>query len=241
MNYIRTILFNIAFYLWTGLCTLMTLLTLPLPFKWAFFPQDIWAWGTNKVLWVAGMRVEFRGLENIPDRPCLISSKHQSAFDTIVFFSILPKAAIVCKKELLELPIFGWYMKKIEEIPIDRSAGGAAIKEMVRASKKALGKGRSIIIFPEGTRVDVSKTKEFQPGIYALYKMLKVPVVPVALNSGYFWPSGQFLKKPGTIVLEFLPPIPADLEKESFMNSLENEMNSATEKLITEADKGKGS
>ncbi len=241
MNYIRSILFNGAFYLWTGLCTLLTLLALPMPLKWAYFPQDIWAWGTNKLLWIAGMRVEVRGLENIPDSPCLISSKHQSAFDTVVFFSILPKAAIVYKKELLGLPIFGWYLKKIEEIPIDRSAGGAALKEMVRAAKTALGKGRSIIIFPEGTRVDIGKKKVFQPGIYALFKMLNVPVVPVALNSGYFWPRRQFLKKPGTIVLEFLPPILGAMKKEAFMTRLENEMEAATTKLLAEARTGEKS
>ena len=235
MIYIRSILFNIAYYLWTALCTLATLLTLPLPFRMAFFPQDIWSRGVNKLLVIAGIQVEFRGLENLPDTPFLIASKHQSAWDTSVFFSLIPKAAVVCKKELLGLPVFGWYLRKLEEITIDRAGGGAALKQMVREARKAVGKGRSILIFPEGTRVSISDKGTFHPGIYALYSMLGVPVVPVALNSGFFWPRHQFLKNPGTIVLEFLPPITKKMKKEAFMARLEKEMNSATERLLREA------
>ena len=234
MLYFRSIIFNACFYAWTTICTLMTLLTIPLPFRMAFFPQDIWSRGTNVLLKIAGIKVEFRGVENIPSTPCLIASKHQSAWDTTVFFSIIPKASIVVKKELLKLPIFGWYLKKLEEIPIDRSAGGAALREMVRASKVALGKGRHIIIFPEGTRINISKKKKFQPGVYALYSMLNVSVVPVALNSGYFWPRHTHIRKPGTIVLEFLPPISGKMTKEDFMKKLEGSMNRATEKLLKE-------
>jgi len=174
-------------------------------------------------------------MHNIPATPCLIASKHQSVWDTTVFFSIIPRAAIVAKKELLKLPVFGWYMKKLEEIPIDRSAGGAALREMVRASRKALAKGRYIIIFPEGTRVNINEKKKFQPGVYALYSMLNIPVVPVALNSGYFWPRHSKIRKSGTLVLEFLPPISGKMNKEEFMNKLEGEMNKATKKLLSEA------
>ena len=235
MIYIRSFLFNAGFYAWTAICALMGLLTIPLPLRMAFFPQTLWAKGTTFLLKVAGIKVEFRGLENIPPTPCLIASKHQSAWDTTVFFSIIPKAAIVAKKEMLKLPIFGWYMKKLEEIPIDRSAGGGALRVMVRASKVALSKGRYIIIFPEGTRVNINHKKNFQPGVYALYSMLNVPVVPVALNSGYFWPRDTHIRKPGTMVLEFLPPISGKMTREDFMKKLEGEMNRATEKLLKEA------
>lgn len=235
MIYIRSFFFNIAYYLWTALCTLATLLALPLPFRMAFFPQDIWSRGVNALLVIAAIRVEYRGLENIPDTPFLIASKHQSAWDTSVFFSLIPKAAVVCKKELLGLPVFGWYLKKLEEITIDRAGGGAALKQMVREARTAVGKGRSILIFPEGTRVGINDKRTFHPGVYALYSMLGVAVVPVALNSGFFWPRHKFLRNPGTIVLEFLPPITTKMNREDFMARLEKEMNSATEKLIREA------
>ena len=238
MNVIRSILFNAAFYLWTGFCTLTTLLTLPLPLKWAYFPQELWAWGTQKLLPLAGIRVEIRGAENIPKEPCLIASKHQSAWDTTIFFAITKKAAIIVKKELLWLPIFGWYLTKLQEIPIDRSAGGAALKIMVRAAKQALSNGRSLIIFPEGTRVAVSQKKTYQPGVYALYSMLKVKAVPTALNSGVFWPRRKFMKTPGTIVIEFLPPIEKGLSKEAFMTRLENDIETTTDKLIAAGLKG---
>jgi len=201
----------------------------------AFFVQNLWAHGINFLLKIVGIRIEVRGTHNIPDKPCLIACKHQSAWDTSVFFSIIPGSAIVAKKELLKLPLFGWYMKKLEEIPIDRSAGGAALREMIRASKKALAKGRHIIIFPEGTRVNIDEKRNFQTGVYALYNMLNIPVVPVALNSGYFWPRHSKIKHSGTIILEFLPPISGRIGKKEFMTKLENKMNKATENLLNEA------
>ena len=187
------------------------------------------------MLRIVGIKIEVRGLENLPTTPCLIASKHQSAWDTAIFFSLIPGAAIVAKVEMLKLPVFGWYMKKLEEIPIDRSAGGAALRKMVRAAKVALSKGRSIIIFPEGTRVNIDTTKKFQPGVFALYKMLDVPVVPVALNSGYFWPRNSRIRKPGTMVLEFLPPISVGMNRNDFMKKLEQTINNTSDKLLTEA------
>ena len=238
MLLIRSILFNVAFYLWTAFCTLTTIFTLPVPLKWAYFPQELWAWGTQQLLPIAGIGVEIRGREHIPNEPCLIASKHQSAWDTMIFFSITKKAAIIVKKELLWVPIFGWYLTKLQEITIDRSAGGSALKKMVRAGKQALLKGRSIIIFPEGTRVAVSQKKKYQPGVYALYSMLDVEALPVALNSGVFWPRRKFMRNPGTIVLQFLPPIKKGLSKEEFMTRLENDIETATDKLIADGLKG---
>jgi len=212
----------------------MGLFTFPLPLRWSFFPQTLWANGVNVLLWIAGIKVEIRGLENLPKTPCLIASKHQSAWDTSIFFSILPGAAVVTKVEMLKVPVFGWFMKKLEEIPIDRSAGGAALRIMVRAAKVALSKKRSIIIFPEGTRVNIDTKKKYHPGVYALYKMLDVPVVPVALNSGYFWPSNSQIRRPGTIVLEFLPPISGKMTRDDFMKRLEQDINRTSKKLLKE-------
>lgn len=237
MTVIRSIFFNITFYVWTGFWTLITLFTLPFPFRYGYYPQDIWSKGIQKFLWMAGLKVEIRGRENIPETPALFASKHQSAWDTTIFFKTVPKVAVVLKKELLGIPVFGWYLRKMEQIPIDRSAGAGALKKMIRFAKKAVGGNRSVLIFPEGTRIPVDKTGTYHPGVYALYSMLDLPAVPVALNSGLFWPRRKFTKNPGTIIIEFLPQIPTGLGKEAFLKRLENDIETATKKLVVEARK----
>lgn len=235
MNIIRSIIFNIAFNVWTAFWTLITLLTLPLPLRYGYYPQNIWSRGIQKFIWMAGLKIEIRGLENIPETPVLIASKHQSAWDTTIFFKTVPKVAVVLKKELLGIPVFGWYLRKMEQIPIDRSAGAGALKKMIRFGKKAVSKNRSILIFPEGTRIPVDKTGTYHPGVYALYSMLDLPAVPVALNSGLFWPRRKFTKIPGTIIIEFLPQIPTGLGKKAFLKRLEHDIETATRKLVREA------
>ena len=234
MNVIRSIFFNIAFYGWTAFWTLTTLLTLPLPLRYGYFPQNVWSKGIQKFLWIAGLRVEIRGLENIPETPALIAGKHQSAWDTTIFFKTVPRVAIVLKKELLNIPVFGWYLKKMEQIPIDRSGGAGALKKMIRFGKKAVSRNRSVLIFPEGTRIPVDKTGTYHPGVYALYSMLDLPAVPVALNSGLFWPRRKFSKNPGKIIIEFLPLIPTGLGKEAFLKRLEHDIETATKRLVKE-------
>lgn len=151
-----------------------------------------------------------------------------------MFFKTIPKTAVVLKKELLGIPVFGWYLKKMEQIPIDRSAGAGALKKMIRFGKKAVGRNRSVLIFPEGTRIPVDKTGTYYPGVYALYTMLGLPAVPVALNSGLFWPRRKFTKNPGTIIIEFLPQIPTGLGKEAFLKRLEHDIETTTKKLVQE-------
>ncbi len=234
MMVLRSFIFNTLFYTWTGFCTLLTLLTLPFPMKYGYYPQDWWSIGAQKLLWIAGIKLEIRGFENIPEKPALIASKHQSAWETTIFFQTVPRVAVVLKKELLKIPVFGWYLRKMKEIPIDRSAGAGAMKKMVRLGREAIKDGRSLLIFPEGTRIAVSKTGSYQPGVYALYSMLDLPAVPVALNSGLCWPRRKFMKWPGKIIIEFLPPIPKGLAKEPFMTRLEAEIETATRRLIKE-------
>jgi len=234
MNIIRSIFFNLAFYVWTAFWTLTTLLTLPLPLRYGYYPQNIWSKGIQKFLWIAGVQVEIRGLENIPVTPALIASKHQSAWDTTIFFKTVPRVACVLKKELMGIPVFGWYLKKMEQIPIDRSGGAGALKKMVRLGRKAVGRNRSVLIFPEGTRSPVDTAGTYHPGVYALYTMLDLPAVPVALNSGLFWPRRKFTKNPGTIVIEFLPQIPTGLGKEAFLERLEHDIETATKNLVLE-------
>jgi 1-acyl-sn-glycerol-3-phosphate acyltransferase len=137
----------------------------------------------------------------------------------------------VLKRELLHIPMFGWYMRKVGMIAVDRSRGASALKQMVREAQATFAAGRSIAIFPEGTRTAPGEHKPYQPGVAALYTQLGVPVVPIALNSGLFWGRKAFLKKPGTITLQILPAIPPGLDRKTFMKRLESSIEDASKAL----------
>lgn len=175
------------------------------------------------------------GLENLPkDEPFIIACKHQSMWDTVIFHTIIDKPSYVYKKELLKIPVYGWYVKKMPCIEIDRSGGAKALKDMVKKSKNYLKTGHKIIIFPQGTRTPINSTKEeypYQVGVAALYSACKVKVVPVALNSGKFWGKGMLIKKSGCITLKFLKPIESGLKKDEFMEKLEDSIETESNKL----------
>lgn len=186
---------------------------------------------------VVGLDYEVRGHENIPNGPALFAIKHQSAWDTLAVASLLPQPVVVLKRELFWVPFYGWYAKRAGMIAIDRGAGAAALRRMLRAAHAAIAKGRPLVIFPQGTRTlpasQGGAPKPYQPGVAALYGELGVPVVPVALNSGLFWRRRAFRKQPGRIIVEFLPPIAPGLAKRDFLARLETVIESATARLET--------
>lgn len=185
---------------------------------------------------VMGMGLRVIGTENIPAGPVLIASKHQSAWDTAVFFIFFPRAVYVLKEELLALPLWGRYAQKYGAVAVNRSGGAAALKKMLSDTKTHLAEGRPVIIFPEGTRVPPGQHGHFHPGVAAIYKTANVPTVPVALNSGLFWGRRSIgMKRPGIITLEFLPPINPGLERSVFMDRLQTSINTATDRLEAEA------
>jgi len=178
---------------------------------------------------------EVKGAENIPKTPCIIASKHQSAWETIAYLSLLPYPCYILKKELLSIPIFGQYLRILGMIAIDRSAGVKALKIMLKSAEKTISKNRPIVIFPEGTRVPLGKTLPYHAGVTALYRHLQVPVIPVALNSGYFWAKNAFLKKPGKITIQFLPAIPPGGDKKLFSKILQESIEIHSQELLKEA------
>jgi 1-acyl-sn-glycerol-3-phosphate acyltransferase len=184
---------------------------------------------------LCGIKYEVRGRKNIQNTPVIYASKHQSAWDTIIFLTLLPNMAYVLKKELLKLPFWGWYLWRMKMIAIDRSAGASSIKQLIRDGKTALAEGRPIVIFPEGTRTKPRSKPDYHAGVTAMYSAIGVPVVPVALNSGSYWGKNAFFKKSGTIIIEFLPPIPANLPKKEFAERLQNDIETASNKLILES------
>lgn len=233
MIVLRSALFNVAFFGWTAVCSIMFLPMLILPRAVLGRSVKVWAKGVGWLLeYVTGVRVDVRGRENIPDGPIIIASKHQSAWETIMFHLLVPSPAYVFKKELLRIPFYGWCVSKVGSIPVDRKAGASALKSLTRHARAALERGQQIVIFPEGTRSAPGSRHPYLPGVAALYARLKVPVVPVALNTGLFWGRRRFLKQPGCIVVQFLPAIGPELDRRRFMAELEDRIETASTALI---------
>lgn len=180
--------------------------------------------------WIAGLGYEVRG--PVPNEAVLIASKHMSMWDTVVLYLLLDDACAVLKRALQYIPFYGWYIWKAGSIAIDREGKASALKKMVAEAKAALADHRPILIFPEGTRKDPGMPPDYKPGVAALYTQLGVDCVPVALNSGQFWTG--FIKKPGMIVIEFLPPIPPGLKRAAFMETLQTRIENATANLLAE-------
>jgi 1-acyl-sn-glycerol-3-phosphate acyltransferase len=236
MAFARALLFNVLFYAWTALYLILVLPLLAAPRPVALAAARFW---NRSIVWllatVVGLRHQVRGQENVPIEPALFAVKHQSAWETIVLPVLLKDPVYVLKRELFAIPVFGWYLARIGMIGVDRAGGAAALNALVRRARRALERGHHMIIFPEGTRVAVGSHRAYHPGVAALYTMLKVPVVPVALNSGFFWGRRSFLKRAGTITIAFLPAIPPGLKRAAFMAELEARIEGASGKLLAEA------
>ena len=236
MIFIRSTLFNLYLWSWTAIIA-----TLGVPLLCFAPPQIVayvnFAWSKGVLLGLrvlCNIRHEITGLEHIPaDGTAIFASKHQSAWDTVIFLSILRRPIYVLKRELLYLPFYGWYLKTSGMIAVNRKAGASAMRSMIKQAKKRLEQGRPMVIFPEGTRTHIGEKKPYQPGIAALYghEEITAPLIPVALNSGKYWARNAYIKKPGVIKLEFLPAIDKGLKKREFLAKLEETIETASEKL----------
>ena len=232
---IGSFLFNGGFYLLSAVMAIVGLPVLALPARMNAAYARLWIRATLLLLRATcGLDHRVRGLENLPSGACIIAAKHQSTWETLAFNLVFRDGAFVLKRELFYIPIVGWMMWRAGNVGIDRAAGPAALRSILRDARAALGEGRSIVIFPEGTRTSVGAEAPYQPGVAALYSQLKVPVVPVALNSGLFWGRRHFIKKRGTIDLEVLTPIPPGLRRAEFMATLRERIESATRRLTAQ-------
>jgi 1-acyl-sn-glycerol-3-phosphate acyltransferase len=237
MIWARGLAFNVAFFAWTAIAGTIGLPFLITPRAVTMQFGQFWARSILFLLRViVGLDHEIRGLDRIPRGGCIIAMKHQSAWDTLILPAVLGDPAVVLKRELLLLPFYGWYAARAGSIAIDRKAGASALRRMVAASRPVAAEGRPIVIFPEGTRVAPGRRLPYQPGVAALYQALAVPLVPAAVNSGYFWGRRSFLKRPGRIVLEFLDPIPAGWPRRRVMAELEQRIETAAAELLREAE-----
>ena len=234
MKYLRSGLFNFLFFFWTAVVVLFLWVALPLPSSQFRNVISIWPKGCFFLLKIVGITFEIRGLANIPNFPVLFSVKHQSVWETIFFLWHHKDNAYVMKSELSRIPFWGWYMKKSGHILIDRSGGAKSIRAMIGKAREFMLNARSIVIFPEGTRIPPGQIGKFHPGVAAIYSQLNTAVVPVAVNSGLFWPRREFLKKPGKIIIEFLPPIGPGMDRKLFMQQLQSQIKIATVELENE-------
>jgi 1-acyl-sn-glycerol-3-phosphate acyltransferase len=236
MQLVRSALFNALFYLNLVLCMLVLSPLFLAPRAWAMWGLKQWARSSIWLLRViAGTRLEIRGRENIPTGPAMVAAKHQSLFETFAVLPFLADPAIVLKRELMLIPLFGWFAGKFRMLPVDRGAGATALRRLVARAAEAVREARQVLIFPEGTRRPPGAPPAYRPGATALYRQLGVPCVPLALNSGLYWPRRKFMRYPGTIIFEFLAPIPPGLPKEQFAQALQQAIEEKTAELIREA------
>ncbi|HYB56196.1 MAG TPA: lysophospholipid acyltransferase family protein [Alphaproteobacteria bacterium] len=241
MTALRSLLFNLAFYGWTALACVVALPMLVLPRGVLVRLARLWVRGIVLQLAVLlNLRHEVRGENPQPKGGAIYAFKHQSAWDTLLLPLLLRDPAIVLKKELLLIPLFGWYLAKTGQIAIDRRGGAKALKRMVRAAARCIRAGRPLVIFPEGTRTAPGQHRPYLPGVAALYGQLALPVVPVALNSGLFWPRRSFLKRPGLMTVEFLPAIEPGLSRQAFLDELERRTEGACRRLLATGERARG-
>lgn len=229
---LRSLAFNICFYLATTLIA-----AFGLPFlasrQGVLRVARLWA---RVTLWflrvVAGTEVEFRGLENIPDGPILIAAKHQSALETLALCTVFPRFAYVLKRELLMIPLVGWFFSRGGMVAIDRSKGTRAMSLMNAAAASAIKEGAQLIVFPEGTRRAPGAPPAYKQGISHLYAALNVPCLPIALNTGLFWSRNSLVRRPGKAIIDILPPIAPGLPRAEFQALVQERIESASNALV---------
>jgi 1-acyl-sn-glycerol-3-phosphate acyltransferase len=231
--FLRSLVFNILFYVVFLFWALVALPTFLMP-RAAMLKVAAWWARTNILLMsaVCGIKVEFRGVEKIPKGPLIVASKHQSMWETISLLRFFEAPFFVLKRELTFIPLFGLFLIKTRMVAIDRSKGGRALLAVMRRAAEEVRHGRQFVIFPEGTRTAPGAPPHYKAGVGLIYTDCGVPCLPVALNSGLFWPRRTFTRYPGTLVVEFLDPIPPGLKRDEFLKRIESVIEDASSRLV---------
>lgn len=223
MTMMRSALFSLWFYVVT---TIVVVLGLPVGLlapRFITTYAKLWSYLVCAGLPLCGIRLVIEGRENLPSSGrMLIASQHQSAFDTLIWFTLLPDCRYVVKIELLRLPLFGWMGRRGGQIGVDRDAGTAAMRKMLRDADAAWAQEAQVVIFPEGTRAPAGEVARLHPGVAALAKSSGLPVIPVTTDSGWCWRKGPFGKRPGTIHVRIHPALAANLARPVLMSELQH-------------------
>lgn len=238
MQFARSLLFAVVFYLGTAAFLILGSPLLLGPRRWAMAGlraharASLWA-----LRWIVGLEIEVRGREHLPPPPYLVAAKHQSAWDTFALIPLFHDPALVMKAELGLIPLYGWFSIKFGHILVRRGRAAAALKQLIRDARDRASEGREILIFPEGTRRAPGAPADYKPGVVALYEGLELPCVPLALNSGLFWPRRALMRYCGTVVVEILPPLPPGMARAAFKRQLQDQIEGAALRLVAEAAK----
>lgn len=238
--YIRSTVFNLCFYVIVGIMCFIMLPTLFLPRRFYMGTVHLFVYTVYFLeRTILGLKYEVRGAENLPKGgPYILAAKHQSAYETMKLHVLFKDPAVILKKELLRIPLWGLYLKKSGPIAIDRSTPDSAIESIQEGAKRIKAEGRPIVIFPQGTRVSTDATTDQKPykvGVARIQEATDLPIIPMAMNAGLFWPRNSWFKSSGTVVFEFLPPIEAGLKRDELLRKLENEIEPASISLMNEA------
>ena len=234
--FLRSLAYNVLFYALLVFWILVAVPTFLMPRRAFMAVAKTWA---RSSVWlmrvICNTKLEVRGLEKIPDGPLIVASKHQSMWETFALMPFFDAPLFIYKRELAWIPFFGWYLMKSGMIGVDRSGGLRSLMEMARRAPKEIRSGRQLIIFPEGTRTPVGAPPDYMTGVGQIYTSSGVPCLPVALNSGLFWPRRTFMRYPGTLVVEFLDPLPAGLTRKEFIVRIATVIEAATNRLVEAA------
>jgi 1-acyl-sn-glycerol-3-phosphate acyltransferase len=235
----RSLLFNALFYVNLIVRMIIALPVIALP---PAVMHGVLRGYAHSSLWllrvVCGVTVEWRGRERLPNGAYIVACKHQSMWETFALFALLPDPTYVLKRELMWIPLFGWLATKAGMIPIDRGARGTALARMTALARQQIARSRQIVIFPEGTRRAPGAEPRYLPGIAYLYAETGLACVPVALNSGLFWPRRSLRRNPGTVLVEVLDPIAPGLDKRALLARLQSVLEDATARLVRESGNG---
>ena len=228
----RTLLFNILFYVTFIVLAVVLAPTMLLPLRYIWFVPKVWA---RISLWlhrtICGIGEDLSGLDNIPDGGLLVACKHQSAWETMRLVTLFPKPTFIFKRQLRWAPLFGWYLIKFGQIPVDRGKRSKALQDMAAIASERIAQGHQVIIFPEGTRRPPLAEPKYKYGVAYLYEKLNAPCLPIALNSGLFWPRRTFAHRSGAVTLKILPAIPPGHDTDTFQAELQDAIESAVAEM----------
>jgi 1-acyl-sn-glycerol-3-phosphate acyltransferase len=232
MLFVRSLIFNLFLYVFTAFSSVVAMsIGMAAPRHLPGFAR--W-WSQSWLLaykLICGVSYTVVGREHLPEGGCVIAMKHQSTWDTFAMFAIFREPVFVFKSELTRIPFFGKALLQLGCIPVNRGTGRAALDNMIEGVASARSRGKQVVIFPEGTRGAVGAPPTYKSGVSHMYSAIGGAFLPVALNSGLYWPRHQFLRPPGTIMVEILPVIPADLPRKDMQSLLVGEIEKASERL----------
>jgi 1-acyl-sn-glycerol-3-phosphate acyltransferase len=232
---LRSIVFNTLFYVNIIVRMIVALPTILLPYKYLLGVLRAYCNSTLFLLRVVcGTGVEWRGREKLPQGAFIVACKHQSLWETFALFALLRDPTFVLKRELMWLPLFGWLATKAGMIPIDRGARASALARMTTRAREEIARSRQVVVFPEGTRRSPDARPRYLPGVAHLYSETGLSCVPIALNSGLYWPRRSLRRYPGKVLVEVLDPIPPGLERRDFLLHLQKVLEDATARLVAE-------